>query len=294
MRLLHRSIVALVAAPLLLLAGCGDDTPDGSTAASATPRDPASQQKDDPERRKETPTPEFDVRLEVLEKSNVALELRWRMQFPVVSGLPDRSVEQRVNELLRAVPEEFLDGVEQTVADNQQSLAPASHRTLLQSNAEIGLRGPRLLSVRYTFTANEGLLGRVEEPTVPLTVDLTTGREMTAEDLLSDRVRTPEGAREFERLLTEFGPGGNLCGQEVVGVREMRPDDLVADDPQDSVVSLFPGKKEVSFALALWDLGYPMSCLGTTIDVPYDDLEGFLSPDLIEAHQAAVDQKRPR
>lgn len=282
MRSVQSLLVFGVVGPLLLLAGCGDDPAPPTDRTTAKPHATASG-SEAARSENETPTPEVKVRLEVLEKLNVPLDLRWRMQFPVVSGLPDRSVEQRINQRLRAVPEDVLDGWEQTIADSRASLPPPAHRTHLRTDARLGLRGPRLLSVQYTFETNATELGRsVGEPVVFLTLDLETGRELTASDLLSDRVGTPDGASAFGRLLAEFGPGGRLCDQDVTGTRDLRPEDILSEDPNVSAVSVFPTADDVRFSLRLWNLGYPMSCGSQTITVGYDDLRGFLSPELAQ------------
>lgn len=248
----------------LLAAGCSHSSaaqrPTAASPASAAPK----------------------VELVTIHKNNVAVGVEQRLQFARVSGLPDQSLTDKVNARLRSGAEDTLEAFEKDL-DNPDpagsGVTPAT--TMMTSKATVGLFNSRVVAVRYAFSVNGADLGAVPTRTVvPVVVDLDTGSELTAKELLSSRVTSAQGARDFTRLLAKAGPGGRLCDETPPDARDFTPADIVGGTGGDGVVGVFPTAKSVEFSLGLWKLGYPMVCNPQTISIPYADLRGFLAPVL--------------
>ncbi|ROO86634.1 hypothetical protein EDD29_4208 [Actinocorallia herbida] len=255
-------IVIVTALAISLSSSCSGDEP-GST----TP----------------TPAEEITVELRTVRKRHVDLEIRQKIQYAQVNGLSDRALADRINQRLKGAATEplqrFLDQL--AFPDDPEPLDPSIPKTrLLTSRATVGLHGPRLVSVSYKFDTDGGEFGRyVSWSSTYLTIDLKDGRELGTRELLAERIGTPDGTRTLEDLLVRNGEGGKLCGT-VEGTRPFEPTDFVSDKPAEKVASVWPTKQGLTFRLALWKLGYPMSCNSQEIKIPYAELDGLLGAPL--------------
>ncbi|MEV0969188.1 hypothetical protein [Microtetraspora glauca] len=269
-RLLAVAAVAGVAA--LLLSGCQNSGP--GPAPSARPE--RSERSGRPER---DARPGVTVEVVTTKKLYVDLDLKQRLQYVKVSGIGDPALSQKINERLRGAAEEILDDFQDDLKD--LPMGEVREGSTLSSTATVGLRGPRVVSAYYRFSTDAPELGRVPFMTrTSLVIDLATGRELTVRDLLAPRVRTAEGTTDFARVLTRSGPGGRLCEESPPDTRPLQPKDIFSGKPEEHVVDVFPTAEGVTFTLALWKLGYPMSCNGQAITVPYTNLAGLLAPAL--------------
>ena len=258
--------LALVSAMAVMTAACAGGAGPGTAASpKATPSKPV-----------------IKVEPATARSLHAGYGIRQQIQYAKVTGLPDQAVAAKVNERLRRAPEQVLDSWQDDITDGRDAGTGATPATTtLRAKAAIGLAGPRVVSVNHTFETDGADLGRQPAVTqLPLVLDLTTGRELATRDLLSEKARTPEGARALERVIARHGPGGRLCDQAPPGTRGLRPDDIVSDDPREDVVIAFPDRNGVRFMIGLWKLGYPMSCLAQPITVPYADLKGLLAGPL--------------
>lgn len=263
----RRIILALMSA--LLFTGCTSEPPD--------PREP-SEPRDAPSA-SPSPEKEIDVEVVTVRSTHVPSDIQQRLEHVRVTGLPDHDGQQRINQLLRAVPEQTLDDFEDNLTDPALDNPDLPPTTTLRSTATVGLRGPDLVSAAFHYQANGGELARAPELAYDsITIDLETEAVLSNREMLSKRVRTPEGARELGRLLRRSGPDGELCGPRPAGAREFQPSDFVAQDEGERTVWLFPQQQHVTFAVALANFGYPMSCARQNIDVDYRELNEFLAP----------------
>lgn len=234
-----------------------------------------------------TPTPVEKVTVEILtvHKRHVDLGIRQKIQYAQVNGLGDQTLADRINRQLKSTATEplqkFLDQL--AFPDDSEPLDPSIPKTrLLTSRATVGLHGPRVVSVSYKFDTDGGEFGRfVSWSSTYLAIDLKDGRELGTRELLAERINTPDGARTLEGLLVRNGEDGNLCGT-AEGARLFKPTDFLSDKPAEEVASVWPTKQGLTFRLALWKLGYPMSCNGLEITIPYGELDGLLGAALVE------------
>ncbi|WP_262402251.1 hypothetical protein, partial [Actinomadura sp. CNU-125] len=114
-------------------------------------------------------------------------------QYARVTGLPDASVQTSVNEALR-VP------LDQAIAFYGQwgGAACGGRANVLGTRAVIGLRGPDLVSVRYVPRV-ERICGEAPDryPGFVATVDLRTGRALTADDVFKPAAFAEPGLRQM-------------------------------------------------------------------------------------------------
>lgn len=157
-----------------------------------------------------------------------------RAQYVTVSGIEGKAAA--VNRLLRrpldreiAIVRAFLK-----TRDNSRPRRDleGAQKDVLLAKAEVGLRGPRLVSVRYQISWVT--IGDVEGGTsvfTPVTVDLKTGRELAPADFFKPRSLTEDGLRSFLRRVSfpraRFGggPGGPCTNEPADGRRaDFEPD----------------------------------------------------------------------
>lgn len=229
------------------------------------------------------PTGKVKMELVTINKENVSLGLRQRLQFAKVSGLPDQAMSEKINKRLRNAAEGPLDSFEKELAEPEDPLNPREtpNTTMMHSEATIGLVNSRVVAVNYRFSVNGAEFGRFPAwSAVSLVIDVADGHELTVKEMLSSRVGTTQGARDFTRVLARSGPGGRLCDVSPPDVRGFTPKDIVGEKPGEGVVDVFPTTKGVDFTLGLWKLGYPMACNAQVITVSYPALKGLLGPAL--------------
>ncbi|MBC6466631.1 hypothetical protein [Actinomadura alba] len=211
----------------------------------------------------------------------MALQLRQKLQFARVSGLADPAVTEKVNARLRGAAEELLEDLEQDLAEVGDPAAAdvTSRTTMMRSHATVGLVNPRMVAVRYRFSVNGADFGAVPARAWSVAIlDVTTGDDLTTRDLLAPRVRTAQGASDFQKLLARFSPGRRLCEDAPNGTRGFTAEEITRE--KGALVSIFPTAKGVEFTLGLAKIGYPMVCGGRTVTIGYTDLKGFLGPAL--------------
>ena len=125
-------------------------------------------------------------------------------RYVQVSGLADRAVQERVNAALRAPLEEAVTGFRRyLIGEHPPGSAPQCAE--LGAEPRVRLGGPRLVSVLYRFTTRTCSVADEDPPGADaVTVDLSTGRALTVDDLfpdaasldrLSDRLPPPDAAR---------------------------------------------------------------------------------------------------
>jgi hypothetical protein len=224
------------------------------------------------------------VELVTINKENVYLGLRQRIQFARATGVPDAAVAEKINQRLRQAAEEPLDSIEADFSEQGPFGTGEStpRTTMMRSYATVGLVNSRVIAVQHTYSTNGVEFGTVlARLSRTVVIDVATGRELTTRELLSPRVATAAGASDLTALLARSGPGGRLCETSPPGVREFTPADIFGGkDQKTGIVSVFPTPKGVTFTMGLWKLDYPMSCSGTSITVGYRELNGYLGRPL--------------
>ncbi|MBD2900431.1 hypothetical protein amrb99_94350 [Actinomadura sp. RB99] len=204
--------------------------------------------------------------------------------YPQLSGLP-AAVLAKANAAVREPAESWARRAGQELAAFTGTGDPPTPYTG-KVTYEVGLNGPKLFSVRYSYSGT--VLTRNTALAQMVTVDLTTGRAVPPRDFFRADALTTASTRAFTRLLIEYGPGGgSLCENEPAGP------DTGAVTPamiRDGNVQVLPTRKGIDFYPPEPALGYSMACgrAWRAFSVPYRRLGPFIRPDVFRAAGVAV------
>ncbi|WP_216858084.1 serine/threonine-protein kinase [Actinomadura verrucosospora] len=220
-------------------------------------------------------------------------------KYPQVSGLP-AALQAKVNAVIREPAETWS----RTAGPDMSAFTgPSDPPTPFTGDVryDIGLSGPKLLSVRYSFGGT--VLTRNSALVKVVTVDLGTGRAVPVRDMFRADALTDTATHAFTRLLAEYGPGGgSLCEGPFWNPDQRRytavpPDaeDVSPDLIKDGSVHAMPTRKGVDFYLPLSLMGYSMACGREyrAFSVPYRRLGRFLRPEVFRAAGAPVPAPSP-
>ncbi len=196
-------------------------------------------------------------------------------QYPHVSGLTDPAVEKRVNDALMAPIDDWVrfvrNGVE--AAGGREPDGGTAKPTV---KADVRMSGPKLVSVVYTRDAGSGNFGNHAGYSLrAATVDLTTGRALTAADVFRDLTTTP--GTIGERLLARY-PEGYCAGSNLGDdIERLAPEHFTGEEP---VVQPAFAADNAEFVVYTPRLGYAMACDFQTFSLPYQQLADLLRPEL--------------
>ncbi|WP_067490868.1 serine/threonine-protein kinase [Actinomadura hibisca] len=210
-----------------------------------------------------------------------------------VGGIKDAALRARVNKALRAP----LDGYMAEMRAIYDSFGPQGQPTQRKMNQEspakvktrIGIRGPRYVSVAYDM-ASTILAGGGKIQTIrTITVDLTTGRTLTAKDLFPAERLAAGGLAAFAKI------------PKPRAIRTMQPPDCRArmdklDRPRRNATGpasaehvttrLLLTRKGAEFVFGEGDAG---ECAGVAWTVlPFADVGGLLRPDVVKIAQTSA------
>ncbi|GAA4608378.1 hypothetical protein GCM10023195_32770 [Actinoallomurus liliacearum] len=199
-------------------------------------------------------------------------------KYVKVSGLPDPKVEDSVNRTLR-LP---LDQQLQRYRTHRLAI-PVQGESKVTTTIQLGLRGPRLLSVRYRFDG--GGTAPLDRPDMfvsrAVTVDLTTGRRLRATDILQPQALTPSGIRGLIQRIGRNSPNGSLCPGGKVSSPRLSSSGIDSDDKDRRYLDLLPGPDGIEFNVVMYMMGYAMGCDESFVSIPYSDLADLISPAIV-------------
>ncbi|WP_169804069.1 hypothetical protein, partial [Actinomadura formosensis] len=215
-------------------------------------------------------------------------------RVPQLTGLSG-GLAGRVNALVRAPAERWAETAGSDMSAFSQRDDPANPFTG-KVDYDVGLGGPRLFSVRYTFG---GTVMTRNTPAVQMvTVDLTTGRALAGRDLLRADALTRPGMSALTRLLAEYGPGhGALCegpfwDSSGRGYTNVPPGatDLTPGLVAEGVLYMLPTRAGIDFYPPVSRMGYSMACgrAWRAFHIPYRRLGRFVRPEVFRAAGAPV------
>ncbi|WUH97188.1 serine/threonine protein kinase [Spirillospora sp. NBC_00431] len=118
-------------------------------------------------------------------------------RYPTVSGLNDPVLQRRINAELRGPLDRLIAMSRSTDADCQGKPVKIGIETTL------GLRGPRLVSVRYFQTTDNCQQADGSPGGEVVTVDLRTGRRLTATDVFRPTALTGAGVTRIRSLVAQ-------------------------------------------------------------------------------------------
>jgi Protein kinase domain len=209
--------------------------------------------------------------------------------YPQLSGLP-AALQAKINAAVREPAESWARTAGHDLSAFTGTADPPTPYTGKVAY-EVGLRGPKLFSVRYTYGGT--VLTRNTALARMVTVDLSTGRVVPPRGFFRADALTPAGTHAFTRLLIEYGPGGgSLCEDEPPG-----PDtgDVTPAMIEDGNVALLPTRTGIDFYPPEPALGYSMACgrAWRAFSVPYRRLGRFIRPEIFRAAGVPVPSPSP-
>ena len=205
------------------------------------------------------------------------LDLR-NARYAQVTGVPDAAVQRKVNEVLLGP----LDwAVEEMRAQTANAQPPCAKPTVLQARPEIGLRGPRLLSVRYELPMTFCFAADYELPRVALNVDLRTGKALTAEEVFRPETLTTSGlATLMKRVRAHWtNPDfGLVCAHPPLLRKDFSPGEpLTTQRPQPPSISAFLTPKGLE---VMWSHA-GSECPFYSVTLPYAESRDLLDPRIV-------------
>ncbi|MEU8798669.1 serine/threonine-protein kinase [Spirillospora sp. NPDC048819] len=124
-------------------------------------------------------------------------------RYPKVSGLDDPALERRINAELRGPLDRLI-----AMAGGGDSALPCQGRPVkIGTETTLGVRGPRLVSVRYFQISDWCLQADGSPGGEVVTVDLRTGRRLTAADVFRPGTLTAAGVRRLQSLVRQRSEG---------------------------------------------------------------------------------------
>ncbi|MFG2015123.1 serine/threonine-protein kinase [Actinomadura geliboluensis] len=216
-------------------------------------------------------------------------------RVPQLSGLPG-GLTARVNALIREPAERWAESAGSDLAAFLPRDDPANPYTG-KVEYDVGLKGPKLFSVRYSFSGT--VMTRNTPAVQVVTVDLTTGRALASRDFFRPDALTGPRMSALTRLLAEYGPGhGSLCGEGPFWDSERRQyvdtppydRDLTPTLVNEGVLHMLPTRQGIVFYPPVSRMGYSMACgrQWRPFDIPYRRLGRYIRPDVFRAAGAAV------
>lgn len=229
----------------------------------------------------------FDIDLERAQGSDPTLPISYDLQYPRVSGHTDAGVEQRLNAELRAPVDERLESVRRVLADpaSLEDVRARGETIGLRTKAEVALRTPQLLSVRYShFIDSEYLSHSSWQLEESRNVIVSTGRLLGPADLFRPETLTADGMAALTDTLVAHSKRGFCRLVDVNGTGPVASIDRAktgaggAHEPAASVVFTETG---VDFQVRYDVLGCTSADGLETISVPYAEIDDMLRPELL-------------
>ncbi|QKG23004.1 protein kinase domain-containing protein [Actinomadura verrucosospora] len=232
--------------------------------------------------RRATPVPVVKVAMAVQNGPAGSVVRVENGQYAKVSGLGDPALERRANAALRGPLDRIIATGRAFAASTDCQGQPVTAGT----KAKIGMRGPRLVSVRYYQETDLCRQATGAPGGEVATVDLRTGRALTARDVFLPSTLTAQGVRTLRsrlKLLPIDDPFSEGCTES--DVEPFKPSDFFpGNDPavmgakeRPPYLSAFftPGGFAVSFMTA-----GSSGCRLLDLGAPYAQVRDLLKPEV--------------
>ncbi|WP_291416325.1 hypothetical protein, partial [Actinophytocola sp.] len=186
-------------------------------------------------------------------------------QVVQVSGHPNGTVQQRINDALRSSVDDEINQLRESIAATRELTAGHPQQNApfnLATRAEITLRNNDFVSVHYDHRVRSDLITNSDWSTATATtVDLHTGAALAADAIFTDAVDLTEVARALDH-------DGGVCGMP--GRLSFTRSDL------GDVVRIGFTRNAIEFTLELPRIaGFANACGIPTIAVPYGEIDGL-------------------
>ncbi|WP_344274585.1 hypothetical protein, partial [Actinomadura napierensis] len=200
-------------------------------------------------------------------------------KYATVTGLHDAALQRRINAALRAPLDELIA----LAKESRKQVACGSTPTTVTVQTRLGLQGPRLVSVRYFQMSDWCQKADGAPGGEVVTVDLRTGRRITAADVFRPGTLTAAGVGTLKSRLVQRD--GRPWEPDCSGGKAWRPGDFQATAPE----GLYKGAGHTpphlsafltpsDFQLAWLDSGSD-GCGNLDFGAPYAKVRDLLKPE---------------
>ena len=195
-----------------------------------------------------------------------------------VTGVKDPAVARQVNAALLD-PLDWATG--QLKQEYAQASPPCTKPSVLAAQPELGLRGPRLVSVRYAMTKQSCHPLDYELPHVTVNVDLRTGKALTAEQVFRPATLTESGMAALMKHVD-----AHTTQPDLALVCTSPPLNRADFDPTKGLTTKQPVPPRISPFLTPKGLAMTWSHVGSecpfySITVPYAEVRDLLDPRIV-------------
>ncbi|WP_051107883.1 serine/threonine-protein kinase [Actinomadura atramentaria] len=214
-----------------------------------------------------------------------------KAQYVTVSGLKDPAIQRRVNDALRRPIDDAITRYREHAAQQgpafiaQQRSAPVGSpsRLTLHVKTEVGLAGPRLLSVGQQVDNPVNAGGGRDPEMVVVTIDLTTGKSLAATDIMRPDALTPAGLTRLSPLVPTIAHN-KYAPQDPEYCRPSLVHDYVrATESARRALPVLLTRTGARFGFASWsECAYG----GWSAAVPYAKIAEFVQPSVVDLARA--------
>jgi serine/threonine-protein kinase len=205
------------------------------------------------------------------------LDLR-NSRYVRVNGVKDPTVQRRVNAALLGPLDWAVDELRQQTA---QANPPCTKPTVLNARPELGLRGPRLITVRYELPKQTCFPLDYELPHVTVTVDVRTGKALTADEVFRPETLTPDGLATLWKRVSPHTTQPDLtlvCVRPPLLRKDFSPGEpFTTKRPQPPRIS--PFFTPTGVAMTWSHVG--SECPYFSVTVPYTEVRDLLNPKIV-------------
>jgi serine/threonine-protein kinase len=226
-------------------------------------------------RHKPKPKP-LTVELASYSQQVSGLDLR-NARYVRVAGVRDPAAQRRVNAALLGPLDWAVEELRQQTA---QANPPCTKPTVLNARPELGLRGPRLITVRYALPKQTCFLADYELPHVTVTVDVRTGKALTADEVFRPETLTPDGLATLWKRVSPHTTQPDyvlVCVDPPLLRKDFSPGQpLTTKRPQPPRISPF----FTPAGLAMTWSHSGSECPYYSVTVPYKEVRDLLNPKI--------------
>jgi serine/threonine-protein kinase len=227
---------------------------------------------------KPKPTPAARVELASYTRPVAGLDLR-SSRYVRVTGLRDAALQRRINDALFGP----LDlGIAELRQANAEAVPPCTKPTVLDSKPAIGLRGKRLLSVRYSLPKQGCFDANFDLPDIVVNIDLRTGKALTATDVFRPETLTSTGIATLVDRMMSRTPAKE---RDLAQVCFLTPPSRADFDPGGTFLTKRPQPPKMSPFFTANGLTVVWSHVGSecsvfSVTLPYSESRDLLTPQI--------------
>ncbi len=205
------------------------------------------------------------------------LDLR-NSHYARVTGVRNAALARKVNDSLFGP---FGWAMAQLKAQTARANPPCTSPTVLSARPEVGLRGPKLVSVRYELPKKTCFPLDYELPRIVANVDLSTGKALTADDVFRPETLTPAGFATLMKRVTAHNTTDRLtqqrCALEPLRRADFYPSEPFVVGPQPPRITPFFTPKGMD---VMWS-HVGSDCVFFAVTLPYTEVRDLLDPWIV-------------